>query len=99
MTLHVVLELVHKYSLDLQSLQITVSKRAARINGTSAGVRAGDTFTCYDLLFGMMLPSGNDVALLFAEFFGRILLDSTPLPASLKKRASVCSLSKGSKNS
>ena len=62
-------------------------------------MRAGDTFSCYDLLFGMMLPSGNDVALLFAEFFGRILLDSTPLPASLKKRASVCSLGKGRKHS
>ena len=35
-------------------------------NGTSANVRAGDTFSCFDLLYGMMLPSGNDVALLFA---------------------------------
>lgn len=66
MTFHVVLQYAERKSLDLRALQVTVSKSAARINGTSANVRAGDTFSCFDLLYGMMLPSGNDVALLFA---------------------------------
>ncbi len=75
MTLHVVLNFAKKNNLDLKELQVPISKMAARINGTSARVRADDVFSCYDLLFAMMLPSGNDVALAFAEFFGRLLID------------------------
>ena len=75
MTLHVVLEFAKKHNLDLKVLQVRISKNAAKINGTSAKVRAGDIFSCYDLLYAMMLPSGNDVALALAEFFGRLLID------------------------
>lgn len=77
MTLHVVLEFAKKHNLDLKVLQVPISKNAAKINGTSAKVRAGDIFSCYDLLYAMMLPSGNDVALALAEFFGRLLIDET----------------------
>ncbi len=66
MTLHVVLNYAESHHLDLKALQLTVSSSAARINGTSARLRAEDVLSCYDLLFAMMLPSGNDVALLFA---------------------------------
>ena len=38
--------------------------------GTSAMLRGGDKILLYDLLRGLMLPSGNDAALTLAEFFG-----------------------------
>ena len=34
--------------------------------GTSAQLEAGDILSAYDLLFGLMLPSGNDAALSLA---------------------------------
>ena len=43
------------------------------IIGTSANLPEGYCLTIYDLLFGMMLPSGNDAAALLALFFGDFL--------------------------
>lgn len=48
----------------------TVSKRAARINGSSMGLRAGQQFRLGDLLVGLMLRSGNDAAVAIAEHVG-----------------------------
>lgn len=52
---------------------ITVSGIASRLIGTSAKLQEGDKLTLNDLLYGMMLPSGNDAAWALAEFFGAIL--------------------------
>lgn len=41
--------------------------------GTTANLREGDILTIEQLLYGMMLPSGNDAAYALAEFFGRVL--------------------------
>jgi NADPH2:quinone reductase len=38
----------------------TVSKRASKIGGTTANLKPGDTLTILDLLYGLLLPSGND---------------------------------------
>lgn len=38
--------------------------------GTSARLKTGDTFTAFDLLHGLMLPSGNDAAVALAEALG-----------------------------
>ena len=38
--------------------------------GTSAQLKGGDTILLFDLLRGLMLPSGNDAAYTLAEFFG-----------------------------
>lgn len=82
MTFHVVqLYAKRNNNLDLRAVQVPISKNAARINGTSARTRAGDIFPCTDLLYGMMLPSGNDAALALAEFFGRLLISETQLKA------------------
>lgn len=48
----------------------TVSARAARINGSSMGLREGQQFRLGDLLTGMMLRSGNDAAVAVAEHVG-----------------------------
>ena len=45
------------------------------MTGTSADLREGDVLTVKDLLYGMMLPSGNDAAHALAIYFGGVLKD------------------------
>ncbi len=52
---------------DLNS-SVTVPYEAVLTEGTSMGLKAGDTVTCRDLLYGMMLSSGNDAANTVALF-------------------------------
>ena len=47
-----------------------VSWRAASIGGTSAKLKAGEYVQLWDLLHGLMLPSGNDAAICLAEYLG-----------------------------
>lgn len=42
--------------------KVTVDTRSAGIEGSSMYLRAGDTYTVAELLYGMMLVSGNDAA-------------------------------------
>lgn len=50
--------------------KFTVSKRAASIRGSKVGYRAGEEITLRELLFGLMLRSGNDAAICIAEGIG-----------------------------
>jgi D-alanyl-D-alanine carboxypeptidase len=49
---------------------ITVSKRASSIHGSTIGLRAGQKVTMEELLYGLMLQSGNDCAIAIAEHIG-----------------------------
>lgn len=42
--------------------------------GTTANLEANDYLSAYELLFGLMLPSGNDAATVLAEGVGYMLL-------------------------
>lgn len=55
-------------SLDLDE-RIKVSQKAASINGTKLGIYAGGFYTVEDLLYGLLLNSGNDCAIALAEHF------------------------------
>ena len=46
----------------------TVSEHAAKTEGSSAQLRAGDRVQMQDLLYGLMLSSGNDAAVVIAEY-------------------------------
>lgn len=46
---------------------ITVSKEAATIHGSTLGLHINDEITINDLLYGLMLRSGNDCAIAIAE--------------------------------
>lgn len=70
MTALVVLEDVAKTPEVLNKI-VSVSHQAAKIHGTSAGLEMGEYITIRDLLYGLLLPSGNDAAVMLAEFFGR----------------------------
>lgn len=45
----------------------TVSEKAASTSGSSAGLRAGERITLEELLYGLMMRSGNDAAVCIAE--------------------------------
>lgn len=49
---------------------VTISKKAASIGGSILGLRANDKITINDLLYGIMLKSGNDAAIALAETVG-----------------------------
>ena len=50
--------------------QVKVSSRAARIRGSQAQLKEGEMLTLENLLYALMLPSGNDAAIAIAEHFG-----------------------------
>ncbi len=49
---------------------VTISKKAAAIGGSTIGLKTGQTFTLNELLYGLMLNSGNDAAIAIAEHIG-----------------------------
>lgn len=49
---------------------VEVSKKAAGTGGSRLGLKAGDKVTVNDLLYGLMLRSGNDAAVALAEHVG-----------------------------
>lgn len=50
--------------------EVKISKRAAGIGGSVLGIREGQIFTLRELLYGMLLVSGNDAAIAVAEHIG-----------------------------
>lgn len=49
---------------------IVFSKRADETTGSTSAVRAGEKVSAGELLYGLMLPSGNDASVALAEHFG-----------------------------
>jgi len=50
-----------------------VSWRASTMGGTSAKLKVGEYIQLWDLLHGLMLPSGNDAAICLAEYLGECI--------------------------
>ncbi|MDX1926853.1 MAG: serine hydrolase [Pirellulaceae bacterium] len=70
MTAYLVLKMAKEQPEILYEV-ITFSQRADDTVGSTAGVKAGEQLTVGELLYGLMLPSGNDASVAFAEHFGR----------------------------
>ncbi len=49
---------------------VTFSERADNTIGSTSGVKAGETIPVRELLYGLLLPSGNDASVALAEHFG-----------------------------
>ncbi len=58
---------------------VTVSKRAAMIGGSRVNLVQGEVFKLKDLLYGLMLNSGNDAAIAIAEHIGGTVEDFVDL--------------------
>ena len=46
---------------------VTISKKASNTGGSRLGLKTGDKITVHDLLYGLMLRSGNDAAVVIAK--------------------------------
>jgi D-alanyl-D-alanine carboxypeptidase len=62
MTAYVILNLLERYSVSEQKEVVKILPNITALNGTSANLLPGDSLTIWELLHGMMLPSGNDAA-------------------------------------
>ena len=58
------------YFLFVVEIAVMVSPNAALLNGTTAQLKHGKWVRLEDLLYGTMLPSGNDAAYLLSEVMG-----------------------------
>lgn len=80
MTAYIVCQLATE-SPKLLSETLTFSETADKTPGSTADVRAGEKVAVGELLYGLLLPSGNDAATAFAEHLnGRV--GSAPQSAS-----------------
>ena len=69
MTAYITLSLADRDPKVLDEL-VTVSENADQTEGSSAAVRAGEKLPVREMLYGLLLPSGNDAAVVLAEHFG-----------------------------
>ncbi len=74
MTALLVLELAGKNAKVLDE-EIVFSERAAQTRGSSSKLKEGERLPVRELLYGLLLPSGNDAAVALAEHFGPRLRD------------------------
>jgi len=58
---------------------VEVSKKAANTGGSRLGLKTGDKITIKDLLYGLMLRSGNDAAVALAEVCAGSIVDFSNL--------------------
>lgn len=73
MTLYVCIQLIQEFNIDMNVVKFEVSVKASKLYGTSAYFVRKDKVVVVDLLYGLMLPSGNDAAQTLAENFGVLL--------------------------
>lgn len=69
MTAYIVCQLAESDPKVLEET-ITFSAAADKTPGTTAGIKEGEQIKAGELLYGLMLPSGNDASLALAEHFG-----------------------------
>lgn len=81
MTALLVAELIAQDPLIADEI-VTFSKYADDTIGSSCNLRAGEQVPVRELLYGLLLPSGNDAAIALAEHFGERMQSS--LPAKLE---------------
>ena len=73
MNLITIISLVDKFKLDPSKIKATVTQKISGTTGTTAGLRENEVYTLLDLYYGMMLPSGNDAALMIAAIGGCLI--------------------------
>lgn len=69
MTAYIVLQEAANNAKVLDEV-IAVSAQAARTTGSGARIREGDRISVREMLYGLLLPSGNDAATAIGEHFG-----------------------------
>ena len=62
MTCILSIKIAKEFKLDIKETKFKISEEAISISGTSAELQYRDILSINDLLYGLMLPSGNDAA-------------------------------------
>lgn len=62
---------------DIMNEVMTFSERADLVRGSTSGLKAGEKIVVREAIYGLMLPSGNDMSVALAEHFGRRLIPAT----------------------
>ena len=64
MTAYIILDLIDRYNLDWYKTKVRVleSSTTPNLGGTSAQLLPGEMLSVHEMMYGMMLPSGNDAA-------------------------------------
>ena len=73
MTCYLCILACKKYEVDPNYYFTRISDRSSEMPGTSAELQAGDIVSITQLLYGLMLPSGNDASVALAEVIGKII--------------------------
>ena len=66
MTLYAAYKLTEKFNIPIKTTYFRVSTNAGNAFGTSAELDPKQWVTIEDLFYGLMLPSGNDAALVLS---------------------------------
>jgi serine-type D-Ala-D-Ala carboxypeptidase (penicillin-binding protein 5/6) len=72
MTAFLVTSLAEKDPSILEEV-VTFSERANKTSGSTSAIKEGEQIKVGELLYGLLLPSGNDASVALAEHFGRRL--------------------------
>jgi serine-type D-Ala-D-Ala carboxypeptidase (penicillin-binding protein 5/6) len=72
MTAYLVTSLAEKDPNVLDEI-VTFSERADSTSGSTSNLKAGEKLSVGELLYGLLLPSGNDASVALAEHFGKRL--------------------------
>ncbi len=74
MTFFTVVQIAASKGLDIRLTMVKISEFVAHTVGTTAELIEGEEYTVEQLLYGLMLPSGNDAANELAYWGGSLLL-------------------------
>ena len=77
-TLYTACSIIEKYRINPDTFKVEISYCAEAKVGTTADLESGDLISLKDLLYGLMLPSGNDAAVAICISLGGFLLEHKP---------------------
>jgi D-alanyl-D-alanine carboxypeptidase len=73
MTAYLCYRIMKRFKINPKKRMVRVTRYSSGITGTTARLKEGDMMSVFDLLHGVMLPSGNDAATAIAEHFALII--------------------------
>jgi serine-type D-Ala-D-Ala carboxypeptidase (penicillin-binding protein 5/6) len=73
MTAYTVITICNTYGIKMREQKISIHQQASWMNGTTANLKVDEEFYIIDLLYGLLLPSGNDAGVALAQYFGKFL--------------------------
>lgn len=73
MTAYTALNICNNFGIKIREHYVCINKQAAWMNGTSAELKIDEEALIIDLLFALLLPSGNDAGVALAQYFGKFL--------------------------